>query len=349
MLSRDSKPDLGGSVAQAGQKKDNPKDRINNRPRSLEEHSLRRQKLLGTLTALVLLLVPTPILAAAPLKQLPVKSTSSRLVRLESLRSIPFEKLTGEAQRKIEYVVAKPTLFRRITTRSMPCDSALFLFLARHPEVVISVWELMGVTDMRVSRTSDHTLHVDDGQGTISSVELLYGTPNTHIVHADGVYEGPLFGRTLYAKCVFILTTQFTQSNNGRDRIVCQLDIFARLENIGADLMAKTLRPVVARMADYTFSESTRFVSQISEAAATNGPGVQRLARRLNNVDPSVQKQFAQLTAAISDRATHKVSVRSSDDTSIEVPASGSEFAEEYRRGNVAENSQGRRRFRLRR
>jgi len=336
-------------VARTGLKKDKLFDQVVSRSRSLEGQRLRRRTFRGTLAAFVVMLVPPQTPVAAPLKQLPVKSTSSRLVRLESLRNIPFEKLTGDAQRKIEYVVAKPTIFRRITTHSMPCDPELFLFLARHPEVVVSVWELMGVTDMQVNRTSDHTLHVDDGQGTISTVELLYGTRNTHIVYADGIYEGPLFGRMLYAKCVFILNTQFSRAADGHDRIVCQLDVFARLENIGADLVAKTLRPVVAHMADYNFSESTRFVSQISEAATTNGPGVQRLARRLTNLHPSVRKRFVHLTAAISDRATHKVSVQASGRSSTTLPVSGSESSDKYRRESLAEGPQRIRRFRLRR
>ena len=130
---------------------------------------------------------------------------------------------------------------------------------------------------------------------------MLYATPAVHIVYAAGSYEGPLFGRNLKAKCAFLMSSQYKRHADGRPLVLCQLDVFVRVENLGADLITKTLRPVAARMADYNFSESTQFISQISKASVNNGAGMQRLAHRMNSVDPNVQTQFARLTAAISD------------------------------------------------
>jgi len=243
---------------------------------------------------------------ASPFQQLPVKSTSSRLARLDALKRVPLDRMSTEARRRVEYAISNPSLYRRITTKRLECDPDLFLFLARHPEVVVNIWELMGVTNMQVRRTDENTLLLDDGQGTNSSIELLYGTPTLHVVYADGVYQGPLFHRTLYAKCVFVLKAHYLRDPQGTQFVVCELDIFARVENLGADLMTRTLRPIVARIADFNFSESTRFISQISQAASSNGPGVQRLARRLAGVDPSVRQQFSHLTAAVSDRTANR-------------------------------------------
>ena len=143
------------------------------------------------------------ILPQSAFEDLPVQSTSSRMARLESTRHFPFSKLSPEARRRVQYVVAKPTLFRRIKTNAFECDPDLFVFLVRHPEVVVNTWQLMGVTRMKVQRTGPYRMHVNDGQGTVSDVEMMYGIPTQHIVYADGYYEGPLFGRKLRAKVCF--------------------------------------------------------------------------------------------------------------------------------------------------
>ena len=238
---------------------------------------------------------------SAVFEELPVESSSSRLARLDAIRNFPMDQLSPATQRRVQFVLAKPTLYRRIIARDLECDADLFLFLVRYPEVVVNIWEFMGVTQMQVVRTSDCKLHVDDGQGTVSSVELLYGTPNLHVVYADGVYEGPLFGRKLKAKCAFLMNTQFSTHSDGRPLVRCQLDVFVRVENLGVELLTKTLRPVAVRMADYNFSESTQFISQISKASVKNGAGIQRLAHRLHNLDPEIQAQFSRITAAVSD------------------------------------------------
>ena len=105
------------------------------------------------------------LLPQAAFDNLPIESTSSRLARLDAMRNFPLEKISPRARHEVEYVLKKPTLYRRIIARDLECDPDLFLFLVRHPEVIVNIWELMGVTQMQVLRTGQHQLHVDDGQG----------------------------------------------------------------------------------------------------------------------------------------------------------------------------------------
>lgn len=271
----------------------------------IAKHGLR---ILSPIFTLILVALCNQLAWPVGLQKLPIRATSSRLARQDAQRSIPLDKLSGESLRRIKYVLANPSLFRRITTKSIPCDPDLFFFLTRHPEVVVNIWDLMGIATMQVACVGEHEFHVDDGQGTVSVVELLYGTPRLHILYADGVYEGPLFGRKIYAKCVFILNTDYKRDMTGRHHVVSRLDVFARVENIGADILTRTMRPVAARMADYNFSETTQFVGRLSQAAEANGPGMQRLAHRLSDVEPAVRRKFTELTAAISDRAALNLS-----------------------------------------
>ena len=279
--------------------------RLRVKSRRIAKHGMRTLSFISTLIVAILW---NQVAWPVGLQKLPVQATSSRLARQDARRNIPLNKLSGESLRRIKYVVANPSLFRRITTKSIPCDPDLFFFLTRHPEVLVNIWDLMGITSMQVACLGEHEFHVDDGQGTVSVVELLYGTPQLHILYADGVYEGPLFGRKIYAKCVFIFKTDYKRDATGRHRVVSRLDMFARVENIGADILTRTMRPVAARMADYNFSETTQFVGRLSQAAEENGPGMQRLAQRLSDVDPAVRRKFTELTAAISDRAALNMS-----------------------------------------
>ncbi len=80
-------------------------------------------------------------------------------------------------------------------------------------------------------------------------------------------------------------------------------DVFLQLDNAGAEIVARTLHPLLGKTADANFLETVRFVSQVSHVAETNGPGVQRLVTRLTNVEPTVRDRFGQLAMTLHQRA----------------------------------------------
>jgi hypothetical protein len=85
--------------------------------------------------------------------------------------------------------------------------------------------------------------------------------------------------------------------------VVNTLDVFAKLDHVGAEILVKTLYPVVGKSADYNFVETAKFVAQVSQASETNGAGMQRLAAKLTNIDPSVRQAFATQTEVVYQRA----------------------------------------------
>lgn len=223
------------------------------------------------------------------------KAVTHRQARNEALQSIPFDQLNRDAQEKILSVVRKPTLFRRMPLETIESDPDLYLFLVRHPDVVVNMWELMGITRLRLQRTGDYHFQADDGAGTRGKLELVYGTSSKHIFYAEGAYDGPLSQKQLAGRCVVILHSTYRPGTTQASRITSQLDIFVELDNPGADLVAKTLHPLIGKTADHNFAESARFLAQVSEQAEQNEPGMQRLVSRLANIDGAVRAQFSRL------------------------------------------------------
>ncbi len=56
------------------------------------------------------------------------------------------------------------------------------------------------------------------------------------------------------------------------------------------------MHPLLGKSADLNFVQSTQFLERISRTSEENGAGMGRLAKRLDNVQPDVREQFAQLT-----------------------------------------------------
>lgn len=224
----------------------------------------------------------------------------------DALAHIPFNKLTEEARRKVLSVVEQPTLFRRMPSRLTECDPDLHVCLVRNPELVVGMWQLMGASNMTAERTGPYTWAGNDGAGTRCKVELIYGTSQLHVIYSDGYYEGALFKRRINGRCILVLRSDFRQGEDGRSLVNNQLDVFLAIDNVGADLVAKTLHPLFGSTADANFVETTKFLSRVHEAAEKNGNGMQRLADRLNGVEANVKAEFVETSQMTAQRAINR-------------------------------------------
>lgn len=248
----------------------------------------------GLASALILAAVNSAPVAAAELVQ--------RDTYDQAIQSIPFDRLTDEAQAKLWKIVSQPSIYRRLPVTRLQSDTDMYLFLVRHPEVIVNMWDLMGVTKVSLRRTGDFTFSANDGAGTTGNGELIYGDKETHLVLGEGTYEGPILKHKIHGRCLMVLKSGYGPNGDSRTQITHRLDMFIQLDNVGADLLAKTLQPLVGKSADHNFVETSRFLGQISQAAETRPTGMQQLAGRLAKVDPPVRDRFASLSAEIYTR-----------------------------------------------
>lgn len=233
--------------------------------------------------------------------------TSDR-ARDQALSVLPLDQLTAESRRKIMAVCESPSIYRRLPQKTIDCDPELYRFLIRNPEVVVNIWQLMGVVNMVAERIGPYAWKGDDSTGTRCEAELIYGTDNLHVLYCDGYYEGSLLKRKTTGRCVLILQSGYGQDTARRPLVGSRLDVFLQLDNVGADLIARTFSPWVGKVADSNFAESCKFAAKVSQTAESNGPGMQRLADKLTNCQPDVREGFARVSSGVQERAAQRSS-----------------------------------------
>jgi hypothetical protein len=230
-------------------------------------------------------------------------STSSRASRQDAVRSLPLDQLDDDTKAKVAYVVNQAGIFRRLPVQVIDCDPDMYLFLIRHPEVIVNIWELMGISKVTMERTGPNSFEASDHAGSRGSVFACYSNQDTHLIYAEGSYDGPLFTRPIKARCVLLLKSAYSREANNRDYVTCRMDAFIHIENVGVDLLAKTFQPLITKSADTNFSETAAFLSMVSKTAARNSRGMVRLAAKLALTQPDVRQQFAVVSNQVGTRA----------------------------------------------
>jgi hypothetical protein len=245
---------------------------------------------------------------------MPNRPSTSRAAREAATREVPLSALHEPLRTKIQQIVVKPTIYRRMPVEVVTCDPDLYVFLVRYPEIVVNMWQLMGVTKVTIQRKGPYIYDAQDGAGTVSRVELVYGTRDKHLFLAEGFYEGPLLPRRVTGRCALLLTSAYSLDPQDQTYVSNRLDVFVQLDQAGAEIVAKTLHPIMGRTADTNFTETIRFLGQVSHVAESNGPGVQRLITRLTNVEPNVRDRFSQLATVLNQRSIMRAMTKSDEE-----------------------------------
>lgn len=228
------------------------------------------------------------------------RSSSSQ--RKDVIAALPMERLTQQAQQRILSVAGSPTLYRRLPTQAIDCDPEMFTFLSRNAEVLVGLWELMGITSVQTRRTGPYRFEALDGTGTTCSIDLVYGDPNVHIFVADGSYDGKLVTKPVRGRGVFVLRSSYAVSASGRTTVTGTIDCFVKIEGLGADLVARTLSGLIGRSADNNFIETAKFMAQISQASEVNTPAMTDVAYRLPQVSDGTRQQFVNVIRSVAKR-----------------------------------------------
>ena len=244
--------------------------------------------------------------AVEPFVPFVTDTASSRETQADATRRIPMQQLNRESQALVNDVIDKPSFFRRMPTQNIDCDPQMFQHLVRYPEVLVNIWDVMGITKVQVNRTGPYTFTADDGVGTTCKCDLVFGNEKVHIYYGTGAYKGSMAPRQITGRCVCVLYSSTAMSATNRPTINGAMDVFLKLDNLGVDLLTRTLSPLVGKTADYNFVESAKFLSQISQVCEHNPTGAQILASKLTKIQPQIRDEFARIALRIGSEAANQ-------------------------------------------
>ena len=105
----------------------------------------------------------------------------------------------------------------------MDCDPTVYLFLVRHPDVVVNVWELLKISRIQLRQNDDDGFTLTEPGGVTTSFKFLYQSHDVHVVYGEGTYQGPLLAKPVKGRGVLVLKTGYVRETNGRDYITSQL------------------------------------------------------------------------------------------------------------------------------
>lgn len=223
-----------------------------------------------------------------------------------SYKNLPWNELPPAVQVKIKSVVSGASLFHRMPQQTICADPEIYQFMVRHPDLVIGFWEQLGATQLSLREVRDNRFILKEPSDTAAVIDVLYRTSNICIAYAKGDYRGPLLARSYQGEVIIVLRSRFARDAMGEPLVVCDLDTFIQIDNVGADVLAKLFFASITRIADSNFEITTSFVSQVSHAASHNPATLKGMAGEITSVHPEIHEEFCDLVDRVEARFAHR-------------------------------------------
>ena len=204
---------------------------------------------------------------------------------------------------RVRQVVQNPSVFRRVPVQVIDCDPNLYLFLVRHPEVVVNIWQVMGISKVKLVRTGQIPTRGRRGGHDRQRPAVLQQSRHASAVCRRECTKGRCSHSQSRPSACWCLRAGYVQETNGHYYITNRLDTFIHIDHVGLDLIAKTFSPLVTKTVDINFRETAAFVGVVSRTAAGNPQGMQRLAGKLTALEPEVRGELVRLSYDVAQRA----------------------------------------------
>jgi hypothetical protein len=226
-----------------------------------------------------------------------LESSTSTEARKDAMKAIPLTKLSPAHRQAVQAVLNDVSLFRRLPTQVVDCDSQMFTYMAQNPEVLVEIWRELGITQVTLDRIDETSFRLADGAGTTGKLYIVEQTcqdnaQNRIVMYAEGGYEGKPFANPLRAQCVLLLRSGSLIETNGRNYVAARLDSFIHIDRASLEIFAKVVHPLVGKTADRNFTDTIKFVGGFSQAAEIQPERIEHLATSLTGVSSSRRKQL---------------------------------------------------------
>jgi len=236
--------------------------------------------------------------------------SSSREARRQAIDRLPLERMAKPARQAVEKTLRSTTLYRRLPAQSFTCSPTLLEFALTHPEAIVDVWRVLGISRLALDPTGPAQWRLADGYGTVGVMRLVHherqGRGGTFVFHGRGGYAGALAPRPLAGSCLLLVRHRpEPPAGDGRDRQTVEIDAFLDVDGMGLELVARTLQPIIVRSAASNLEEVCIFMEALAAAAERNPAGVERLTERLTRTDPENRATFAGIVRAMGRDTRH--------------------------------------------
>lgn len=227
------------------------------------------------------------------------KGTSSDKVKKTALTELPLHKLSPQHQARVQSLLSEVGYFRRLPTTVIAAEADVYAFFIRYPDVAVSIWRVMGISEMKMWQTGPNEYEGDSGDGSTGTIDVLFRSPELNLLLCEGQYQSPIMKKPIKARSLILLKSTFNREADGTMYVTHRADMYVTFPSQTIETAAKVLSPVTGPMADRTFTEMSLFLRMMSLAMTRRPAWVDQIAGQMEGVAEVRKQQLRQVMVTV--------------------------------------------------
>ena len=234
---------------------------------------------------------------------------STKAARKQATTELPMDRLSLDGQKKTQALLKNVGMFRKLPTISFECDPDVYEYFLRSPDVAVSTWRAMEISQFQLQEVGPNQYRADAGDGSVGTVELLYRTPTETVIHCDGAFKSPLLPKPIVARSLMRLQTSFVKEADGRIIGTHSGDVFVEFPSPAIETVAKVIAPVSHSIADRNFKQMTLFVHLMSQAMARHPGWIEQIGNKLDGIPSQKKLEFMEVAARSTAESQRRIAL----------------------------------------
>lgn len=225
------------------------------------------------------------------------EGTSDDEARLAAISRLPLSKMTRQGRARVEAVLGNLSMFRAMPTIRFPVDHDAYRFFISHPDVAVSTWRALDVSQIQLWQTGPDSYETEIGNGSFGVLDVVLRGPNDQVVIGQGKFKSPLLLKPIEAVGVLHLQTRFITRADGTTETICHANLFVSFPSRTVETAAKVISPLTNMVIDRNFQECGLYAYVMTEAMRNRPGWTEQLAGDLDGILESSRREFLQVTA----------------------------------------------------
>ncbi|MEZ6049109.1 MAG: hypothetical protein R3C11_26745 [Planctomycetaceae bacterium] len=227
------------------------------------------------------------------------RGTSQRSARKAGMEALPLAQMDAQSREKAEAVLSSLSLFRELPTLSVEVNPHIYRFFVQHPDVAVSIWRVMQISEFKMWQTAKNEYEADAGDGTIGIIDVLLRGETDNVIYCEGEYKSPLLPKPIKGQGILHLQTKFSKDADGKEIATHRLYMYVSFPSQSIETIARAISPVSNTIVDRNFKEVSLFLNMMT-LAMTRQPGwVHAVTTRMEGVVETRKTQLLQLTELV--------------------------------------------------
>ncbi len=255
--------------------------------------------------------------------RLTTNGSSSRADRRDAIAALPLQSLNPQQRARADAVLQSISQFRRLPTVEAPIHPEVYQYFVAHPDVAVSLWRVMKISDFQMWQTGEQNFEADAGDGSEGVADFLYRDHQQSLAICEGIYQNPLLTKPIRARALVHLKYVFRPaSDGGPPKVTQQISAFISFPSTTVKTVARVISPLTNRIMDRNALEVSVFLKVMSDSMQSRPNWVRGMASQLEGVLPVRRTELADLAGHVNTQARARnveayLRVRNETDTDV--------------------------------